>query len=318
MSECYTMVRGSAVRVTGLTPQGQIPLGPIEYGVSKSIARIETFEVTEGGGNELIRHEDTDEARLHIVSPTETIRFRTDINFTKCDPSVLSLITGVPVVQSPAGDVVGFDAKTRLPIKAFALEIWSRLADAPIRVSETVGFGLMPFGTGPFGLEEEVAIPRYCNGQEVVIPGIGFGTQPFDRAPFGRALVPSTSFIYKQKWGYTLFPFLKGGTVGGFKFSRDGLVSFNLRGAQTRKNPGWGVGPYDLDGPHKRLDQPVSRNTNWRNMVLTYGPPEPTTGTLVFDDIIYGGSGGTSTGDVIDGGSGGTSSPDIINGGRTS
>lgn len=249
-TRCYSMVRGSAIRVTGLKMCGSLP-DTIQFGVSKSVTRVTLNEQTEGGGNELIRNEE-DDPRLHFVNFAEMIRYTADIEFIRTDPALLNLVTGVPVVEDALGNIVGFDMNTRLPAKAFALEVWSRLAG------------------------------------EACLPG-------------------------EREYGYTLMPFLKGGYVSGFQFS-NGLVSFSLRNAKTRKSSKWGYGPYDLTGQFERLHTPVSGNLMARSFVTTAPPPEQTDGIEEFTDVIEGGNAAVTSPDVIDGEFAVTSS-DIIEGG---
>lgn len=243
------MVRGSAIRVTGLESCGSLP-ATIPYAVAKCVSKVEITEVTEGGGNEIVRTPD-DEPRLHLVESTQTIRYLASIQFLRVDPELLSLVAPIRVVRtygspfpgygfgegpfgeggfggtggdSGDGDIVGFDADTRLPAKAFALEVWSRLA-----------------------------AQQCLDGQ--------------------------------RQYGYTLFPYLKGGYLSGFTFA-NGLVSFTLTGAQTRRAGKWGYGPYDLEGPGLRLNEPVSGNVMWRNFITTAAPPEETDGIVSFVDAI--------------------------------
>lgn len=259
-SGCYAMVRGSGIRVTDLDAVGRYDSSVVKNVTSKSVAKITINEVTESGGNELIRNAD-DEPRLHFVTSDETIRFDVDIDFLRCDPEILSLTTGVPLAFNAAGDIVGFDVTTRLPAKAFALEVWSKiLGFACAEDARLAGFGETNFGEDPFG-----------EGTDVMLR-------------FGKP------------YGYTLFPFLKGGTVGGFVFE-NGLVSFNVKGARAQRGSKWSVGPYDLEGPYMRLIKPVSRNTLWRTLISTGPPPEQSNGAVTFPDIIDGNIGP----DILDG-----------------
>jgi len=244
------MVRGSAVRITGLDSRGRLP-SPVPYAVSKSVARIVVSEVTETGGNEVLRGGDRDEPRLHFVKPDQTIRYDVDVDFLRVDPGVLSMVAGVPIVRDAAGDIIGFDATTTTKAASFALEVWSRLSGVA------------------------------CAGQ--------------------------------REYGYTLFPFLKGGLLSGFAFA-NGLVSFNLRGARGRRSGRWGVGPWDISGPYQRLDPPVSGNTMFRPVRTTLAPPEPFAGVREFLDHIDGGTATMTSDDIIDGG-GVETSPWIIEGG---
>lgn len=252
-NRCYAMVRGSAVRITGLGKQGELP-HPIQYATSKSVATVRINEVTESGTNELIGTDEDDQNRLHFVRNEQVVLYNVDVDFLRADPGVLALIAGVPLVYADDGvTVVGFDSDTRRPAQSFALEVWSRLAGA-------------------------------------------------DCAPGQR------------EYGYTLFPFLKGGYLSGFAF-KDGLVSFNLRRAMTRKVPRWGVGPYDLEGPHERLTEVVSRNSMFRTLIVGSEPPVEMDGIQETTDVIDGGSASYTTPDVIDGGTAAGTSEWIVEGG---
>lgn len=104
----------------------------------------------------------------------------------------------------------------------------------------------------------------------------------------------------EREYGYTVFPFLKGGILTGFQFA-NGAVSFNLRGAQTRGAGKWGVGPYDIYGSWQRLIVPVSGNLAWRTFKVAFPPPAETNGPVEFDDEIDGGTAFVTSSDEIDG-----------------
>jgi hypothetical protein len=86
-----------------------------------------------------------------------------------------------------------------------------------------------------------------------------------------------------RPWGYTVFPFLKGGRLGGFSFE-NGAVQFTISGAQTRDGNGWGVGPYDVDrddvSAPAPLNTPLGENTHYRNILVTLDPPEASCGAF--------------------------------------
>lgn len=81
-----------------------------------------------------------------------------------------------------------------------------------------------------------------------------------------------------RPWGYTVFPFIKGGRLGSFSFE-DGAVQFQMTGAQTREGNGWGVGPFDVDrgvtGTPSPLFTPIPANAHFRNILVTLDPPAP-------------------------------------------
>lgn len=115
-------------------------------------------------------------------------------------------------------------------------------------------------------------------------------------------------------WGYTLLPYLRGGRLSGFSFDNNGAVSFNLRGAQVRGGSKWGHGPYDLEGPGKRLLDPIGPRTLYRNTLTEGAPPPQTNGAIEAYDVVDGGDAFFTSPDVIDGGSVETS-PWVLDGG---
>lgn len=84
-----------------------------------------------------------------------------------------------------------------------------------------------------------------------------------------------------RPWGYTVFPFLKGGRIGGFSFE-NGAVQFTISGAQTRDGNGWGVGPFDVDRNVSNLPAPLhtalGANTHYRNIKVRLDPPAASCG----------------------------------------
>jgi hypothetical protein len=110
------------------------------------------------------------------------------------------------------------------------------------------------------------------------LDSFGFAIEVWSRIA-GSACDPSGF----RPWGYTVFPFLKGGRVGGFSFE-NGAVQFTISGAQTRDGNGWGVGPYDVDRDEASLPSPLitplGENTHYRNILVTLDPPEAACGAF--------------------------------------
>lgn len=91
-----------------------------------------------------------------------------------------------------------------------------------------------------------------------------------------------------RQWGYTVFPYLKGGRLGGFSFE-NGPVQFTISNAQTRDGNGWGVGPFDVDRDDTNapspLNTPLGENTHYRNIVVTLDPPAATCGSFALASV---------------------------------
>ena len=297
MTECFDPIRGSAIRVTGLTSRGRVT-HPFPYAVSKSVIRVQIREVTDSGSNDITKNPDG-ERRLRIIRPVRLIRNLVDIEFLRCEPSLLSLIVGdVHVVSGVGGDVLGFG------LGGFGEGGFGE-ADG-----EGGGFGEGAFGEMPLGLAEGINA------------GIDIATH---RKPASFGLEVWSKLAGQRcadgmpKWGYTVFPHLRGGKITGIRFA-NGLVSFRVEGAQTRRTGRWGVGPHDLEGLFQRLLGPVSRNTGWRMQVSSAAPPEITDGILFGIDVLDNGTPSDPMPDpeaplVVDAG-GVETDPWIIDGGR--
>lgn len=110
------------------------------------------------------------------------------------------------------------------------------------------------------------------------LDGFGFAIEIWSR--LAGSVCDSTG---NRQWGYTVFPFLKGGRLGNFSFE-NGPVSFTITGAQSRDGNGWGVGPYDVDrdenGDLSPLNTPLRPTTHWRSIVVTADPPEASCGAF--------------------------------------
>lgn len=272
-TQCYAMVRGSAIRVTALSRKGVVS-DPIRYAATKSVAKVTVNEVTDAASTQMLREPDSERTRLLFNQPAQTIRYSTDIEFLRIDPGLFSLIAGMVKISA-----------------------------------DDVGFGFGPFGVGPFGYSEAPA-DADVRGFDAVLrrPAAAFALEVWSKLEGQRC--PDTGLA---QYGYTLFPFLKGGYLSGVTFD-NGLANFTLLGAQARRSNNWYVGPHDLEGVHERMTSLVSRNNAFRQFITTATPPEQTDGVLEFTDIIVGGGTSTSS-DVIDGGTADVTTPWIVEGG---
>lgn len=113
---------------------------------------------------------------------------------------------------------------------------------------------------------------------DIDLDSFGFAVEVWSR--IAGAACDASGF---RPWGYTVFPFLKGGRVGGFSFE-NGAVQFTLSGAQTRDGNGWGVGPFDVDRDETDAPSPLNSalgvNTHYRNILVTLDPPTASCGAF--------------------------------------
>lgn len=84
-------------------------------------------------------------------------------------------------------------------------------------------------------------------------------------------------------WGYTVFPFLKGGRLGGFSFENS-AVQFSSSGSQTRDGNSWGTGPFDVTrngaGVPSPLPSALSSDTHFRSILVNLDPPVASCGAF--------------------------------------
>lgn len=151
MADCYAMLRGSAVRVTSLTSEGDVP-SPARYAVSRSVARVVIDEITEDVSDTVHRNSDNEAVVVEPVDE-ELIAYGVEATFLKTDPAILSLMTSVPLVLNAKGEVVGFEADLDEETLPFALEVWSTL--------EGGGYGHTPF---PFLAGGRIGAFEVANG----------------------------------------------------------------------------------------------------------------------------------------------------------
>lgn len=144
------MVRGSTIRVTGLNRKGQIPADqPVQFVASRSVVKVSLTEVTESGSNEVLRS-DIDRPRVSLKTEEEVLGYGVDVDLLRVDPGLLYLMAGVPLATNAAGDVVGFDSKTKVPAASFGLEVWSKLIGEACADGQRWGYTLMPWLAGGY------------------------------------------------------------------------------------------------------------------------------------------------------------------------
>ncbi len=86
-----------------------------------------------------------------------------------------------------------------------------------------------------------------------------------------------------RKWGYTPFPHLWGGRLGGFTFE-NGTVNFTISGAKTAQSNRWGAGPFEVTrdeaGLPSVLHEPLLPDEMFQNITVTLDPPDPVYGSF--------------------------------------
>lgn len=151
-SQCFSLVRGRALRVTRLDGCGRVLLGAgsqvttegfISVGLTANTEEGETISVTNAAGKVCI---------LDEPSPSFT-GYSIEVSFCGVDPELFALMTGQRVVLNAAGtDAIGFRMNSGINLgdQGFALEMWSNVPVAACDASGGASFGyfLIPFIQG--------------------------------------------------------------------------------------------------------------------------------------------------------------------------
>lgn len=151
-SQCFSLVRGRALRVTRLDGCGRVLLGAdaqvttegfISVGFTANTEEGETISVTNAAGKVCI---------LDEPSPSFT-GYSLEVAFCGVDPELFSLMTGQKVVLNAEGtDAIGFRMNSGINLgeKGFALELWSSVPVAACDASGGASYGyfLVPFIQG--------------------------------------------------------------------------------------------------------------------------------------------------------------------------
>lgn len=306
-TKCFALVRGSAIRATALDDCGR-PGDPVMFATSKAVASVRVNEIVETAKVETERNPD-EEARVRFVRPAQFIRNTVDIKFTCVDPDIYRLVAARvgPLVPVETDDDFGFDEG------GFGEGGFGGVGGGG---GEGTGGGFGEGGFGEMGFGEgESSDTGPLNGFEIDTRALptSFALEVWSKLA-GQRCEDGTPM-----WGYTLFQHLRGGRISGFVIA-NGLVSFDLIGAMSRRTREWGVGPYDLEGDFERMVSVVSRNNAFRQMITTGAPPAGAVGLQTRYDIISNGNAVNPMPDpdaplVLSGG-GAATSPYIISGGR--
>lgn len=151
-SQCFSLVRGRALRATKLDGCGRVQPGArsqvttegfISVGLTANTEEGETISVTNAAGKVCI---------LDEPSPSFT-GYSIEVAFCGVDPELLSLMTGQKVVLNADGtDAIGFRMNSGISLagSGFALELWSNVPVAACDASggSSYGYFVVPFIQG--------------------------------------------------------------------------------------------------------------------------------------------------------------------------
>lgn len=143
-TQCYTTVRGKAVRVTQLDECGAVA---DLFVVSDGFISV-TLTAEIESGDEFIQKNANGALCVNERSPDELKRLNVNVDWCQVDPDIISLITGFPV-ELDGTDAVGFRVETGQNNEKWALEVWTGLSgDQCAEEGACFGYILVPFVAG--------------------------------------------------------------------------------------------------------------------------------------------------------------------------
>lgn len=119
--------------------------------------------------------------------------------------------------------------------------------------------------------EDGVAVGFSVNS-DVDTSATGFALEAWTGVPSVECSDESAS---QGTFGYMLWPFVTGGTLGDLTLE-NGAVSFVVSGAATKTGSAWGSGPYNVElvsGAPSPLLRPVLSGDHFRTLVVEVAPP---------------------------------------------
>lgn len=186
--QCFSLVRGRAMRVTRLDGCGRRVAHQCSAIVSEGFVSVAfTANVTEG-----TPIQQTNAAGKQCINVPGTPQFNNyGLVFTFCevDPELYGMLTGQAVVYNTEGDAVGFRVSSGVDLTktGFALEVWS---DVPGVACEegaegSYGYLLLPFVQGgvigDFTIENGAVTFTISNATTTT--GSSWGNGPYDVVP---------------------------------------------------------------------------------------------------------------------------------------
>lgn len=151
-SQCFTLIRGKAMRITRLDACGAPVLGPASAVVSKGFVSVALAATTEAGTTISVTNANGDVCVRDEPAPI-FLGYTVTIELCGVNPDMINLLTGQAIVfdsqATPQG--VGFRMNSDVDLGAtgFALEVWSAVPDqACVTGNKSYGYFLLPFLKG--------------------------------------------------------------------------------------------------------------------------------------------------------------------------
>lgn len=145
MGECFSMIRGRALRATRLDSCGSPIQDSSSVVVTKGFISVALTADTQEGDQFSLQNANGEVLVADVAAPT-ILGYGVEVHLCGVNPDLISLLTGQPVVADGDGVSVGFRANSDIDAVDFALELWSEVPSAMCEAGvKTYGYLLLPF-----------------------------------------------------------------------------------------------------------------------------------------------------------------------------
>lgn len=148
-SKEFAPVRGKFVRLTRLDACGVPVIGNASQWVSKGFVHV-NMKAAWSKANDVTVVTADNSLAVNEPGMPELMSLGVDVQLTKVNPDVISLLTGYQTVLDGAGNSVGYRGSSGIQLTAaFGIEVWSDVAGAQCSATEKpYGYLLIPFLKG--------------------------------------------------------------------------------------------------------------------------------------------------------------------------
>lgn len=185
-TNCYKPLRGRAIRLTPLYPDGS-PIEDAHRVTLSCVASVQVTEVVDTQGQASYRS-DVDRLRLRLAYKPHPVGFNVDINLIGVNTAALAIAGGAAKLDN------GFDVVNNTEPTNFMLEVWTRL-DRKFgdldhgytvfpRLRGGVVSGTTVSGNGSVSFSTRGARTMRMSKTRPIMLGGGWDTTPWDTGPW--------------------------------------------------------------------------------------------------------------------------------------
>jgi hypothetical protein len=142
-SQCYSSIKGLAMRATRLDSSGKWVTGSSAAAVSEGFVTINLSADVEDG-EKFMKKNAAGKLCINDKDKPRLLGINLEIEFCEVDPQLFELMTGVRILETYAGKAAGFTMAEEMAAAPHALEVWTKVAGNPTDGLQWI-YWLLPF-----------------------------------------------------------------------------------------------------------------------------------------------------------------------------